>query len=143
MIKHICSREDVDQELIGFYDEMLKMSEASSMEPSSLTDIAPDEPVHINISFLKILSATADIYIGFDDIKKTYADFDFYVLGMRLIHVRLDFNNPKIQIRLAPIPGTRVVGEAGIDFNARKLYIRGTLITFGHEASFDITLFNF
>lgn len=143
MIKRIYNREDVDQELIGFYDEMHNMPEASSLEPSCLEDITPDEPVHISIGFLKILSVTADIYIGYDDIKKTYVDFDFYVLGIRMIHVRLDFNNPKVQIRIAPIPGTRVVGEAGIDFDARRLYIRGTLITFKHEAGFDITIFNF
>lgn len=143
MIKYITERKDVEPALVNFYDEMMNMPESNSSTITSPKDLTPDEPVHISINFLKVLTAEANIYIGYDNIKDSYVDFNFYVFGIRLIHACLDFNNPKIQIRLSPVPGTRVVGEAGIDFETGRVYIMGTFTTFGHTATFDLTLFKF
>lgn len=85
-----------------------------------------------------------DISFHFDpiDIKKSRADVQIYAYGVNIIAAQLDVQNPKITVDKS-IAGVGVIVELGLDFNSRKIYLKGNLNFVIYTKSFDLTILSF
>ena len=88
------------------------------------------------------VSWNVDFSIDLDDITKSYAYIRISVSGFDIINGRLDADNTKLTANLT-IAGTGVKAEVGIDYNQRRIYLKGTLSFFFYTTDLDFTIFSF
>lgn len=83
-----------------------------------------------------------DANIDITDINNSYFKVKVSVFGMKVVDTTLNFTNPNINVDLT-ISGVGVVFQVGVDFVARRVYIKGVLDFVFYKKPFDITILKF
>lgn len=83
-----------------------------------------------------------DVHIDSENILKSYFYIKISAFGINIVNARIDSNNPKIDVNLK-IMGVGITLEVGVDFSARRIYLKGVLDFILYKKTFDITILNF
>lgn len=89
-----------------------------------------------------ILAWDTDFHVDFADVAKSYASVWLKVLGCEVLNGRLDKDHPSLKADLT-VAGAGVKLEVGIDFNSRKVYLRGKVGYFFGSKDYNLTILNF